>query len=191
MTLTIGTVPATRTRASDLVADSGARLVALDADLIDRGLLIPAVPTEVGGHGLDVLLLFEKIGLSTVELCLASHAHGCLEFGTSAEAFARAVDAMTNGGELWFPRWMMEPFYEMALATNSGASADAVSTAHDPLHGKSDLTARESEVLSLAQLGLTNKEIGAQLHISPHTAKKHLHSALIKHGIRRRRQLYR
>ena len=189
--LTIGPAPAAKTRISDLLVESDARLVAADADLFDRGVLIPVVPRQVEEHGPDVLLLFEKIGLPTVELCLASHAHGCLEFNASAETFAHAVDAMANGGELWFPRWMMEPFYEMALTTNSGESPHGMSPAHGSAHDNSDLTEREAEVMALAQLGLTNKEIGARLHISPHTAKKHLHNGLIKHGIRRRRQLYR
>jgi len=37
-----------------------------------------------------------------------------------------------------------------------------------------DLTVRESEILQLLVKGLIYKEIGAQLNISPHTAKKHV-----------------
>jgi DNA-binding NarL/FixJ family response regulator len=181
LALVIGTVPSSKTLVSHLLTENKAQVIAADADLFEQGTLVPADLTEVEGHSADVLLLFEKIGPQAVELCLASHAHGCLELDASAETFAHAVDAMAQGGELWFPRWMMEPFYEMALTTTTQG--------HAP--DNSDLTEREAEALSLAQLGLTNKEIGVRLGISPHTAKKHLHNALIKHGIRRRRQLYR
>jgi DNA-binding NarL/FixJ family response regulator len=181
LALLIGAVPATKMLVSELMTASKAQVIAVDADLFEQGTLAPANPGDVEGHAADVLLLFDKIAPQAVELCLSSHAHGCLEFDASAETFAHAVDAMAHGGELWFPRWMMEPFYEMALATTTQGHAPDTS----------DLTEREAEALSLAQLGLTNKEIGARLRISPHTAKKHLHNALIKHGIRRRRQLYR
>lgn len=42
------------------------------------------------------------------------------------------------------------------------------------------LTAREVEVLELLAEGFSNKEIGAQLGISPHTAKFHVQSLLDK-----------
>ena len=45
-----------------------------------------------------------------------------------------------------------------------------------------DLTGRELEVLQLAANGRTNKEIGADLRISPHTVQKHFTSLFLKLG---------
>jgi DNA-binding NarL/FixJ family response regulator len=48
------------------------------------------------------------------------------------------------------------------------------------------LTNRESEVLQLLALGMTNAEIAARLHISAHTAKFHVGAVLGKLGARSR-----
>jgi DNA-binding NarL/FixJ family response regulator len=48
------------------------------------------------------------------------------------------------------------------------------------------LTSRESEVLQLLALGMTNAEIATRLHISAHTAKFHVGAVLGKLGARSR-----
>ena len=52
--------------------------------------------------------------------------------------------------------------------------------------GSLDLTARERTVLRLIGDGLTNREIGSKLHISPSTAGVHVSNILRKLGVRRR-----
>ncbi|MGP3969940.1 response regulator transcription factor [Streptomyces sp. 6N223] len=51
------------------------------------------------------------------------------------------------------------------------------------------LTGREREVMTLVAAGLSNDEIGARLHMSPLTAKTHVHRAMTKLGARDRAQL--
>lgn len=46
--------------------------------------------------------------------------------------------------------------------------------------GPADLSEREQEVLALVARGLTNKEIAAELHVSPHTVRHHLESVYAK-----------
>jgi DNA-binding NarL/FixJ family response regulator len=53
------------------------------------------------------------------------------------------------------------------------------------------LTAREREVLELLGLGLSNKEVGARLGISEHTAKFHVASVLAKLGAHTRAEAVR
>jgi DNA-binding CsgD family transcriptional regulator len=48
------------------------------------------------------------------------------------------------------------------------------------------LSVRESEVLQMAALGLTNAEVGKRLHISVHAVKFHLASIYRKLGVANR-----
>jgi DNA-binding CsgD family transcriptional regulator len=52
-----------------------------------------------------------------------------------------------------------------------------------------EITAREADVLSLVVEGLANKEIAAQLALSPRTVEKHVEAMLRKLGARSRTQL--
>jgi DNA-binding NarL/FixJ family response regulator len=188
ITLSVCGAPRKKMELAELLADSDAKVVVVDAELLGSGRLSPQHLVESGLAGADVLLLFERVGESAIHLSLSSHAHGCLEFDISPEGFAHAVDAVANGGELWFPRWMMEPFYDLAL--DAIVQRDRQEAKADPGTVDFDLTGREIEVIRLVRRGLTNKEVAKQLGISPSTVKKHLHNVLAKHGIHRRRQLF-
>ncbi|MFI7423227.1 AAA family ATPase [Nonomuraea sp. NPDC049684] len=52
-----------------------------------------------------------------------------------------------------------------------------------------DLSPREREIADMAAAGLTNREIGQQLFVSPRTVEKHLGAALRKLGLRSRAAL--
>ena len=62
-----------------------------------------------------------------------------------------------------------------ARVEQSGAQPSAVAL-------PDDLSAREVEVLQLVAQGMSNREIGAALHISEHTAANHIRSILRKTG---------
>jgi DNA-binding NarL/FixJ family response regulator len=46
------------------------------------------------------------------------------------------------------------------------------------------ITSRDEQVLKLLVQGCSNKEIAAQLHISPRTVKQHLRTLFLRAGIR-------
>lgn len=52
------------------------------------------------------------------------------------------------------------------------------------------LTSRESDVLGLVCEGLTERQIGARLFISPRTAERHVSNLLAKLGVERRSELF-
>lgn len=54
--------------------------------------------------------------------------------------------------------------------------------------GERVLTPRERSVLALIAAGSTNREIGDELYLSPHTIKEHVSSMLRKLGVRNRAQ---
>ena len=104
----------------------------------------------------------------------------------SAE-FLRGIHTVLAGEAVLPPKLaahLLEEFSRLAnlAATNITPldSADAY-----------DLTAREQEVLSLIATGATDKEIAAQLSLSLHTVKSHVHSILSKLHAANRRQAVR
>ena len=52
-----------------------------------------------------------------------------------------------------------------------------------------ELTGQENQVAHLVQAGLTNREIGVQLYLSPRTVEWHLRNVFGKIGVSTRRQL--
>jgi DNA-binding CsgD family transcriptional regulator len=88
-----------------------------------------------------------------------------------------------------FARMGARPWQERAEAElrAAGAGAPAV-TADDPL---ARLTPQELQVVRLAAAGASNKQIGAQLFLSPRTVGFHLYRAFPKLGVTTREELAR
>ncbi len=74
----------------------------------------------------------------------------------------------------------------MAVKLLTEFATRAPQTAGAP--NEEELSAREREVLELVARGMSNKEIAAQLALSPHTVKAHLRSILDKLHLRSRAQ---
>jgi len=52
-----------------------------------------------------------------------------------------------------------------------------------PVESELVLTAREAQILRMLEMGLSNRDIGAQLCIAVHTVKNHVHAVLTKLGV--------
>lgn len=91
--------------------------------------------------------------------------------GSPIEEFVNAVRAAVNG-----KRYLSKGLPSSLL--DSSPSSYAV---HG---GYSSLTEREREVLQLLSEGLTSKEIGTRLSISPRTVEKHRENLKEKLGVR-------
>jgi LuxR family maltose regulon positive regulatory protein len=76
--------------------------------------------------------------------------------GIAASYITRVLTVYEQGGATMAP-------HQLPLVTASSASPDIIE----------DLTMREVEVLQLLAQGLSNKEIAAELTVSPNTVKKH------------------
>ena len=62
----------------------------------------------------------------------------------------------------------------------------ALAAARQPISKDLDLTLREVQILRMLELGLSNRDIAAQLCIAIHTVKNHVHTVLTKLGVRTR-----
>lgn len=80
--------------------------------------------------------------------------------------------------------WAGQGYVTPALAAGLlAATSRPVAPAPDPL---ARLTAREREVLALVADGLSNKEVGARLHLSEKTVKHYMTVIMEKLGVRNR-----
>jgi two-component system response regulator DesR len=105
---------------------------------------------HVARRGLRVLLI-SGAGRISIEAARACGADGFVPKDWPAADIARAVRMVGLGMSM----------FEPDEAEEGGAAAGP------------GLSPREQEVLQLVATGATNREIAAQLHLSPHTVKEH------------------
>lgn len=145
---------------------------------------IEATRRITSAPGLDavrilVLTTFEEDDL--VLGALRAGASGFLGKGVDPETLIGAIRTVADGDQLL-----------SATATRSligrVVSRPEPQRLFEPTAGEL-LTARETEIVTLVALGLSNTEIADRLYISPATAKTHVNRAMTKIGARDRAQL--
>ncbi|MFI6057723.1 LuxR C-terminal-related transcriptional regulator [Streptomyces sp. NPDC051286] len=117
------------------------------------------------------------------------HALAQLDFGEWLRRRRRAAEARTVLGTALeiFERLDARPWIERATAELRAAGV-AVADSAAP-EAVADLTPQELQIAQLAAEGLTNRDIGARLYLSPRTIGFHLHKIFPKLGITGRTQL--
>ncbi|MFD7084479.1 AAA family ATPase [Streptomyces sp. NPDC059918] len=104
------------------------------------------------------------------------------------QGWKAALPSLTAAAEafeqLGAPAWTERARAELRAAGPSAAAAAAASAAPLPT-----LTWQERRIAELAAGGLTNKEIGARMHLSPRTVSSHLYRVFPKLGITSRAAL--
>ncbi|AHH97459.1 helix-turn-helix transcriptional regulator [Kutzneria albida] len=85
-----------------------------------------------------------------------------------------------------FRRLGAHPWIERARAESRAAGLDVTDTAPDALAA---LSPQQQQIIRLAARGLTNREIGERLFLSPRTVSSHLYRSFPKLGITARSQL--
>ncbi|MFJ4842964.1 AAA family ATPase [Streptomyces sp. NPDC088746] len=98
-----------------------------------------------------------------------------------AEARAPLTEALET-----FRRLGARPWIERARAEARAAGLDVTDTAPDAL---AELSPQQQQIIRLAARGLTNREIGEKLFLSPRTVSSHLYRSFPKLGITARSQL--
>jgi DNA-binding NarL/FixJ family response regulator len=154
--------------------EEASRLVTTDAPqllLLDKAVGLPAVMEWLGRSSRTmttrVVIWGASLSESEALRMLKSGAQGVLRKTAGLDQILACLDSVASG-----TTWMEE-----ALFREGGRPV---------FHARTDLTAREQQVLDLVEQGLRNKEIARELGIQPGTVKIHLKHIFEKTGIRGR-----
>ncbi|MFC4375366.1 LuxR C-terminal-related transcriptional regulator [Nocardia halotolerans] len=142
-------------------------IVLLDASTDPRAGLAPVVRQlrSLDRRPLIALLVHKETAPQTLEVDLL------LAADFRADAILDALEVAASG---------------IILATAALEHADRIEADPDTYQRLSLLTGRETEILYLIVDGLSNREVGARLFISPDTVKEHVSRILAKLGVNSR-----
>jgi DNA-binding NarL/FixJ family response regulator len=94
----------------------------------------------------------------------------------SIEDLMEAIERASRGEMMCSPR----------VAGTLARRIATLASGRGPLATSASLTARETEVVELLEIGLSNKQIARRLSIRLATVKNHVHSILAKLNVKRR-----
>ncbi|MFC8923932.1 response regulator [Cellulosimicrobium sp. NPDC057127] len=137
--------------------------------------------------GVRVLVLTTFDDDEYVYGALRAGAAGFLLKDADPQTLVDAVHRVRAGDSLLDPAVtgrIIATYVELARPGASGAGASPL-----PADGLGAATPREREVLLAVARGLSNREIGAELHLTEATVKSHVRSLLTKVGLANRVQL--
>jgi RNA polymerase sigma factor (sigma-70 family) len=121
----------------------------------------------------ELLVRFEHFTTARVVAMIESGARGCLPREAGLAETREAVRAVL-AGELWLSRRLFSAVLEHM---QSAVQRQDASEADD------GLTERQREIVRCVGRGMSNKQIGRHLGISPTTVKTHLHNIFERLGI--------
>ncbi len=165
------------------VAKNSGEAIRMTASLLPDILLIDITLPDVDGiettRNISVTYPVVKVIILTASededdlmRALKAGASGYIVKGVSAKELAGAILSVNRG----------ESYITQNLASNLLLELSKPSLP-DPLH---ELTERETQILKLVAQGLTNKEIGEQIHLSEKTIKHYMTNILQKLQVRSR-----
>ena len=138
---------------------------------------------------MDVVMKYGLDGLTCARTIKRDHPQIKIILTTSM-AESRWIEKARNAAidSFWFKEYSEIPLTEVMDRTMNGESVYPNSPPN-PDFGKItkyDLSDRELEVLRELTRNLTNEEIAEELHLSPHTVKRHIENMMKKTGFKSR-----
>lgn len=121
---------------------------------------------------INIMMLTVSEEQENLMAALKAGARGYILKGVTAREWANAVRMVASGGVYISPALAGGILFEMTAKKQV-----------DPLN---ELTDREREILNLVAEGLTNREIGARLHLAEKTIKHYMTNVLQKLQVRSR-----
>jgi DNA-binding NarL/FixJ family response regulator len=125
---------------------------------------------EMGDDDATALLcVYDDVHLTENLAQLHLRAWGVLDSEATQPELIASIQALSEGLSLVDPSWLRQQLKKKIHADRQDEVLEA-------------LTARETEILQLLALGLTNKQIASRLKISTHTVKFHISAIYTKLG---------
>lgn len=124
-----------------------------------------------------LVVRFEHLCSEGVFSAIGVGVRGCLSIDAAPEEVLQAVRAV-RAGELWLSRKL---FAE--VLTHLLAQVQVHAAVHRHEEGGERMTERQREIAACVARGMSNKQIGRQLGISPTTVKTHLHNIFERVGV--------
>lgn len=165
--------------ALEVVQTASPDLILMDYGLPDGTGLEATREILAANPQIDIVLLTVHEEDDLLFEAVRSGANGYLLKNISAQDMLARLRGLSQGDVA------MEPTESRRILSEFARTA---SPARTDQQQAVPLTDRELDVLRLIVSGATNKEIGAQLHISQHTVKNHVHHILDKLQVSSRRQ---
>ena len=138
---------------------------------------------------MDVMMKYGLDGLTCAKTIRRNNP-GVKIILTTSTAEAKWIDEALDAGidSFWFKEYSDVPLTELMDRTMDGERVFPDSPPNPDFGDaeKTDFSERELEVLRELTRNLTNEEIAAKLHISPHTVKRHIENMLMKTGYKNR-----
>lgn len=135
---------------------------------------------------------YETLSECARNLALSGMVRSFLPMNLRLDIWISAVQLMINGGDYMPPVFLSainNGDYSKQVNGNEGEHVNGGGT-HHRSNGKPGnglkLTAREIDVLSLVARGCQNKIVAAELNLSQHTVKLHMHNIIAKLGVSNR-----
>lgn len=145
--------------------------------LVDEAWLAPLLARQarLGEPFCELRLIvrFEHLCSERVVRAIEAGARGCLAGDTDVGEVLRAIAAV-RAGELWLSR---------KLFANVLAQLQASADPHPADETAARLTGRQRQIAACVAQGMSNKQIGRELGISPTTVKTHLHNMFERVGV--------
>jgi DNA-binding NarL/FixJ family response regulator len=154
------------------------RVALLDARLPDGSGIDVCRDVQVSSPGTRCLILTSYDDDDALFAAVMAGASGYLLKQIRGPSLTEAVEHVASGHSLIDPALV-----ERLLARLRSPEQDAPASAHPD-----GLTDREQEILDLIAEGLTNRQIGARLHLAEKTVKNYVSGLLAKLGFERRTQ---
>ncbi|MFF3664458.1 helix-turn-helix transcriptional regulator [Microtetraspora malaysiensis] len=177
-------------QAADLVTRLSVTLDGLDAPLAAAALPharghLTAGSRDAAAHFLAAASAYDRLGAPYEAAQAYEQAAGCL-FAAGDERAEEPLGAAITAFQELGARWDLDRAAQVARRHGVAMKGRYPGGPHG--YGPT-LSPREREVASMAATGLTNREIGRELFLSPKTVEKHLSAALRKLGLRSRAAL--
>lgn len=167
--------------ADDLAGDTSPRLAALLARA--RGLLLAAAGDAAAEERLSAAVADRSLAAWPFEWAQAHLQLG--EWLRRERRIAEARRPLRDAVDI-FDSLDAYPWTERALSESRAAGVSSPSRSSDAL---STLSPQQQEIVRLAADGLTNREIGERLYLSPRTVGSHLYRSFPKLGVSSRSKL--